>query len=417
MGKYVRYLYLFTVLCTSAYSGVFVGSLREDTAILINDDLADNYGISRNVTRIAISQLTGTVANLDNSENCFIYFDDNYFQGDNEDFYLLTSSVLCVANAMENTNWRPSCLVLVFSNILIKIHSSSISYYSSNVNAISNEEARSYIQEHMVQYSNIEFIYGLPSLNSGSDVITLNSIQDIIDTMSFVSVPSGTYLLHSYDDAVNDSDYSLREVTLEGFDILATEVTQEMWYGVMPSYSNMYTLAQNAGVHLSSAHRVGDDYPVYYVAEYDVYDFIGWLNVFDTEHNYRLPTLEEWECACKAGTTSEYFFADTIDAEIGNYCWYSDNSNSELHTVKAKKPNAWGLYDMYGNVWEMCDAVYSIDSDYYVYLRGGSCLSNSDELLQLGVVSTSVANYYVGFRLIRTCVDEQIKQIRMRCNK
>ena len=84
-----------------------------------------------------------------------------------------------------------------------------------------------------------------------------------------------------------------------------------------------------------------------FISWYDAMAFCHWLSA-ETGQEIRLPSESEWEYACRAGTTGAYA------GEVSAMGWYRYNSGGRTHPVAQKQPNAWGLYDMHGNVWEWC---------------------------------------------------------------
>ncbi len=121
----------------------------------------------------------------------------------------------------------------------------------------------------------------------------------------------------------------------KGYYMQTTEVTQGQWQAIM-------------GENPSHFKKCGDECPVEKVSWNDAKSFIKKLNTKEKTDKYRLPTEAEWEYACRAGSATEYANGNSMKL-MG---WYEENSGEKTHKTAGKKANAWGLYDMHGNVWE-----------------------------------------------------------------
>jgi formylglycine-generating enzyme required for sulfatase activity len=104
-----------------------------------------------------------------------------------------------------------------------------------------------------------------------------------------------------------------------------------------------------------------DEHPVVNVSWNDAKAFCDWLGGKEGK-TYRLPSEAQWEYACRAGNTTRYCFGDE-ESGLGEYAWYDKNSGSRTHPVGQKRPNAFGLYDVHGNVCQWCADWY--DDNYY----------------------------------------------------
>src|SRR5438105_9560467 len=163
--------------------------------------------------------------------------------------------------------------------------------------------------------------------------------------MDFVKIVPGEFMMgcSAGDVDCNDDERPQHLVQItKPFEMGKYEVTQAQWQAVMGS--NPSTMK-------------GNDRPVETVAKTEVQGFLDRLNERNDGYHYRLPTEAEWEYSARAGTSGAY------TGPLGEIGWYADNSEDETHPVGKKKPNAWGLYDMEGNVREWVSDLYA--QNYY----------------------------------------------------
>lgn len=168
--------------------------------------------------------------------------------------------------------------------------------------------------------------------------------------MKFIKINPGTFSMGSpASESGRDGDETQHQVTLtQAYYLQSTEVTQWQWEAVM-------------GDNPSHFNKNNPNLPVDRVSWEDVQSFITKLNALK-EGTYRLPTEAEWEYAARAGSKTAYACGDS-ESCLANMGWYGENSNRETQPVGQKQANAWGLYDMHGNVWEWVNDWYL--EDYY----------------------------------------------------
>ncbi len=152
------------------------------------------------------------------------------------------------------------------------------------------------------------------------------------------------------------------EVTVKPFFIDKYLVTQQHFQRVMGSNPSRWKIDQNPveQVRWSDAVKFCNKRSELEGLQ-PCYNLTNWQCNFDAT-GYRLPTEAEWECACRAGTKTAYFFGDNA-SKLGDYAWFDKNAGGHPRPVGQKQPNPWGLYDMCGNVWEWCNDFYKVD--YY----------------------------------------------------
>jgi formylglycine-generating enzyme required for sulfatase activity len=171
--------------------------------------------------------------------------------------------------------------------------------------------------------------------------------------------PPGSFRMGSSANEAGRSENETQvNVTLStGFWMAETETTQRLWQAVIGT--TIRQLASQASA-TSSFYGEGPEYPVYYVSHEDASEFCRKLTTQLAEAGtlpdgwqIALPSEAQWEYACRAETTTTFCYGDD-EGQLARYAWYDGNAAGSSHPVGQKEPNAWGLRDVHGNVWEWC---------------------------------------------------------------
>ncbi|UII78707.1 formylglycine-generating enzyme family protein [Flagellimonas sp. CMM7] len=226
-------------------------------------------------------------------------------------------------------------------------------------------------------------------------------------SISMVTIPSGSFKMGSpiNEKGRNDDEGPQRKMEIEGFWMSSHEITWELYNLFLQreldhivfvekgkeveKKVDAVTGATTPYVDMSLGMGTGKNLPIGNITQLGASKFCEWLSAI-TGNFYRLPTEAEWEYAARAGTTASYFFED---GSLDQYAWFIDNSGETYHQVGQKRPNPWGLYDMYGNVAEWTLDQYNantyienmafirVEKEYPVVVRGGS-YKDSPEMLR-----------------------------------
>ncbi len=226
------------------------------------------------------------------------------------------------------------------------------------------------------------------------------------DPIEFVPIPAGEFEMGG---TKVDNEQPVHRVRIShGFEMGKYVVTQAQWEGLMGTTLRQQRDQGNKNWPLCGE---GADYPMYYMSWEEAQEFCCKLNERGDGYTYRLPTEAEWEYACRAGSIGDYA------GNLSDMAWYEGNCGGKTHPVGKKRANAWGLYDMHGNVWEWCGDWYA--ANYYErspstdpqgpstgshrVFRGGGWLdpATSCRSAHRGAATPGYRGNGFGFRLVR----------------
>ncbi len=270
-------------------------------------------------------------------------------------------------------------------------------------------------------------------------------------TIDMVPISEGTFSMGSPQDSewAKIDEQPAHQVKMDAFYMSKYEITWEIYMQFINRNIDDNTSQSKDGevvkkvdavagatipyVDMSLGMGTGDGLPVGNVTQLAASRFCEWLSA-KTGHFYRLPTEAEWEYAARAGTTTAFSFGDD-NGLLNQYAWFYENSDGSYHKVGQKKPNPWGLYDMYGNVAEWTldqylPAIYKTENglsenplqtvlkEFPVSVRGGSFKNDAVDL-RSAARTASTKNWkmrdpqfpkskwwntdspFVGFRIVR----------------
>lgn len=241
---------------------------------------------------------------------------------------------------------------------------------------------------------------------------------DIQSNSNFIEIKSGTFPMGSPENELDRFyDEQLHQVTLtKAFEMQKTPVTQEQYFLLVGKNPSTFNKKEHCSEYYKEIKGVSlcATSPVERVSWDDVQKFLKVLNAKDDHFYYRLPTEAEWEYSARAGTTTAYWFGNSVE-NLAEHSWYGRNSLGQSHAVGLKTANGFGLYDMYGNVWQWTNDWYGqyplegqqdptgFEGGVTKVLRGGSSFSSAADLRSAARtrLPPQAWGFDIGFRLVR----------------